>query len=214
MAQVMASYDAMLIPGGGVRAGGVLPSWVAARFDHALAVCGNAFLMPLSAGTTHRPPPLDERGFPITEAAAGARYLVERGIEPGRILLEAASFDTIGNAYFSRVVHVMPRGFGRLLVITSEFHMPRAEAVFRWVYSLEGPGSPCSVDFLSTPNTGIDDASLHRRMAKESASLELFEGHRSRIGSLAELHHWLFADHAAYAARVRPAESAVDLTTY
>src|SRR5436309_11511249 len=61
-------------------------------------------------------------------SSAGARYLLERGAEPGRILMEAVSLDTIGNAYFSRLLHVIPREFRRVLVVTSDFHMPRTQA--------------------------------------------------------------------------------------
>ena len=210
----MAHYDAVLIPGGGVREGGTLSPWVAARFDAALAAAGDAFLMPLSAGTMHRPPQRDERGFPITEAAAGARYLVERGVDPSRILIEAVSLDTIGNAYFSRMIHVVPRGFKRLLVINSAFHMPRTEAIFRWVYSLEGPGAVGSLDFLSTSDATVGEPGLSSRIEKERAGLESFRRLPGRIGSLAELHLWLFTEHAAYTAGARPASPQPDLTTY
>jgi hypothetical protein len=209
---MMADYDAVLIPGGGVREGGKLPPWVAARFDLALAICGNPFLMPLSAGTMYRPPPLEKR-FPISEAAAGARYLVERGVGPNRILIEACSYDTIGNAYFSRVVHVIPSRFQRVLVITSEFHMPRTEVVFRWVYSLNGPGITCSVDFMSAADVGITKDDLSVRIKKERASLEAFRGLQNQITSLADLHQWLFTEHSAYAVKVRP-KTSVDSTTY
>lgn len=209
----MPPYDAILIPGGGVRDNAALPEWVRARFDRALAIPGSPFLIPLSAGTPHRPPPIDEHGFPIAEAAAGARYLLARGVDPHRILIEASSYDTIGNAYFARAVHVDPRGFAHALVITSEFHMPRTEAVFRWVFALPGPGAGCELDFLSTPNTGISEPSLHARLEKERTSLAQFRAVETRIRSLADLHQWLFTEHGAYAAIRRPSEP-VDVGTY
>jgi hypothetical protein len=208
------TYDAILIPGGGVRAGGELPEWVAARFDRALAVAGDAVLMPLSAGTPHRPPPLDERGFPITEARAGAEHLLRRGVDRARIVLEECSYDTIGNAWFSRVLHVIPRGFERVLVITSAFHMARTEAIFRWVYGLDGPGRPCAVEFESTPDIGIEPAALRARMERERARLEGFDRLRGGIAMLAELGEWLFAEHAAYTAGKRQSETGVDAGTY
>src|SRR5512132_4403130 len=107
-------WDAILIAGGGVREGGKLPPWIRGRFDRALELRRhNEWMMPVSAGTVHRPPPLDEDGFPILEAAAGAAYLLERGIPESRILIEAASYDTIGNAYFARTIHCAPRDFER-----------------------------------------------------------------------------------------------------
>jgi uncharacterized SAM-binding protein YcdF (DUF218 family) len=206
------SYDAIFIPGGGVRAGGALPEWVAARFDRALTLAGDALLIPLSAGTPHRPPPLDEWGFPLTEARAGAGYLIRHGVDPLRIVLEECSFDTIGHAYFSRVIHAIPRGLRRILVITSAFHMPRAEAVFRWVYGLDG--SSYDLDFDMTPDAGIDPDALAARLHKERASLEALRPLVARIGSLAGLHAWLFSEHAVYAPGPRPAAAGADTRTY
>lgn len=209
----MPHHDAVLIPGGGVRDNAALPEWVCARFDLALAAPGEPYLIPLSAGTPHRPPPIDARGFPISEADAGARYLLARGADPRRILIEAASYDTIGNAYFSRVIHVAPREFSSALVVTSEFHMPRAEAVFRWTFGLPGPGAGCKLDFLSAPNTGIPGPTLQARLEKERVSLARFRAVQSRIASLAGLHLWLFTEHGAYTAKRPPCEP-VDMGTY
>jgi len=208
----LTAYDAIIIPGGGVREGGALPPWSIARFDRAIEVAGDAWLMPLSAGTPYRPPPLDGRGFPIFEARAGADYLVRRGVDPQRILVEESSYDTIGNAFFSRVIHVVPRGFRRALVITSAFHLARTEAVFRWVYSLDGP--VCSLEFESVPDVGIDAAALEARRAKERESLDAFEKLRGEIGTLAELQQWLFTVHEAYRAGMRSPSTAVDTSTY
>ncbi len=206
----MAMYDAIAIPGGGVCAGGKLPPWVTPRLDRALAVAGGAYLMPLSAGTPHRAPPLDEHGFPWTEARAGARYLAAHGVDRERILMEESSYDTIGNAYFSRMIHAAPRGFARMLVITSAFHMPRTEAIFRWVYGLEGPGAPCAVDFEEVPDCGIDPQALAARGEKERMALDALAALRAEIRTLAQLHAWLFAVHGAYswqAERAAPAQN-------
>ncbi len=210
----MPSYDAVLILGGGVREGGTLPAWVAARFDRALELCGDSLLMPLSAGTPHRPPALDGRGFPIVEAKAGARYLMERGVDPARILIEGSSFDTIGNAYFSRVIHVIPRGFARVLVITSGFHMERAEAVFRWVYSFEAPGTPCAVDFAASPDRGVTSEDLAGRAKRERSSLEIVRRVQKRISSFSDFHRWLFTEHGVYSAGERPPGDNADPSLY
>jgi hypothetical protein len=206
-------YDAILIPGGGLRDGAV-PDWVAARFDRALSIGGDPLLIALSAGTPHRPPPLDSRGFPITEARGGAAYLVGRGVDPRRILLEECSHDTIGNAYFSRVVHAIPRGLRRVLVITSEFHMPRTAAAFEWIYRLQAPGPSCSLDFESVPDVGIASDSLSARLAKEAAGLDGLRALARRIDTLASLHEWLFTGHGAYAPGPRTHAGAVDPATY
>ncbi len=194
----MPGYDAIVVPGGGVRPGGELPPWVTPRLDRALALAGPAWLLLLSAGTPHHPPPLDEHGFPWTEARAGARYLAARGADPARILLEESSFDTIGNAYFARTIHAAPAGFSRLLVVNSNFHMPRTEAIFRWIFALPGPGA-CSVSFECVPDTGAAPAALALRAIKERASLQEVERLAATLRTLPDLHRWIFTAHRAYA---------------
>ncbi|CAD7924523.1 unnamed protein product [Amoebophrya sp. A25] len=95
----------------------------------------------LSLGTPHKPIPVTSEGNSLSEAGAAAKYLIEKhNIPPSMILEEGASLDTIGNAFFLRVVHVeaLQRQFGRLqiAVFTSAFHMPRTEAIFRHVLSI------------------------------------------------------------------------------
>jgi hypothetical protein len=209
----MTEFDVVIIPGGGVRPGGELPAWVKPRLDRALERAGHAWLMPLSAGTPHRPPPLDARGFPILEARAGAEYLVTRGADPRRILMEAASYDTIGNAYFSRVIHAIPRGFRRALVVTSEFHMPRTEAAFRWIWEMPAPGGECALEFESVADAGLDVELLALRREKEQAGLVLLEELRERIRTFDNLHRWVFSEHGVYSAVWR-VEDGVDGRMY
>jgi hypothetical protein len=98
---IMPSYDAILVPGGGVRESGLLPSWVRRRLDLAVQIREESYIVTLSAGTTRRPPPLDAGGYPIFESVAAARYLVAAGVPPHRVLAETHSYDTIGNALCS-----------------------------------------------------------------------------------------------------------------
>jgi hypothetical protein len=67
--------------------------------------------------------------------------------------MKTASYDPIGNAYFSLVIHVPPRRFERLLVVTSEFHIRRTDTLFRWIYGLAGS---FLLHFEATSNDGID----------------------------------------------------------
>jgi hypothetical protein len=68
----------------------------------------NCIIALLSYGTTHKAPPLDSRGFPLSEASVAAKYLVDQGFPVGQILEENVSLDTIGNAYFLRAIHIIP----------------------------------------------------------------------------------------------------------
>jgi len=193
-------FDAILIPGGGVTPSGTVTPWVQARLDRAIALASSTqYFIPLSAGTIHKPPPQDKAKFPVLESIAGARYLVERGIEPSRVLPETSSLDTIGNAYFGRMQHTEPLGLRRLHVITSAFHLPRAEAIFAWIFQLSPPEPPYWLTFEAVPDVGLSEAVLAaRRQREENGRVRVMEV-RSQLTTLAEVHRWLYTDHAAYA---------------
>jgi DUF218 domain len=194
-----AFYDAILIPGGGVRDKGELPPWVKIRLDHAIKLHTTEYILVLSAGTVYKAPPLDENGFPIFESIAAAKYLVNHGINPEAILCETSSYDTVGNAYFSRVIHVEPRGFRKLHIITSAFHMPRTQAIFEWLYGLDCQDGTYQLTFDPTPDIGIAIDDLQARVDKEAGSLKQFLENTAAIHTLQACHQWLFTEHAAYA---------------
>jgi len=198
------NYDAVLIPGGGVTGEGKLPPWVIRRLEKAVGETRAGVFILLSAGTIHKPPPHDDQGFPIFESQAAADYLIHMGIPSQRILIETCSYDTIGNAYFSRVIHVDPCGFRRLLVVTSSFHVARTETVFRWVYGLEPPAKDYLLDFQKVPDYGLSEKVLRERAAREAASLQKIIALRDQIQTLSQLHHWLFSEHEAYRAGGKP----------
>ena len=193
----MGKYDAIVVLGGGLRADGELPEHAKARFNLALATASGEPVVALSAGTTHRPAILDQDGRPLFESTAGARYLIERGMRPERILCESTSYDTIGNAYFSRVQILEPLEWRRLLVITSQFHLRRTEAIFRWIYGLDAP-IPYSLEFAASPDRGLSEAALSARQAREAASLQSVQQLSARLTSLPALTRWLFTEHQAY----------------
>ena len=193
------TYDVILIPGGGVREGGNLPPWVKARLDFAISLQKGEYILTLSAGTPHKPPPIDNDGFPIFESVAAANYLQSKGINSQKILIETSSYDTIGNAYFSRMIHVEPRKFKKLLIITSNFHLIRTESIFRWVYGLNSESRAYELNFLAVDDVGISTQALQERKEKERLSLTNFLEVKSQIKNLSTLHQWLFTKHSAYA---------------
>ena len=206
-------FDAVIVPGGGLADGKPAP-WVAARLDEAFKYDRRtgSYLV-LSRGTTHKPPPLDASGFPIDESAASARYLVEKGVDPSRILLESWSLDTIGNAAFARLMHADLRGWRRILVVTSRLHMPRTKAIFEWVFALPAaasshrkaaatPARSVRLEFAEVKDAdALDARALESRRQKEQDSLrKLKEETMPEILDLARLHSFLFEQHAAYRA--------------
>jgi uncharacterized SAM-binding protein YcdF (DUF218 family) len=193
----MVEFDAVLIPGGGLALSGNLVPFVRARLDRALAHSADLYI-PLSAGTPHLPPPLDARGYPVFEAIPAAQYLHERGVPKSRILTETCSYDTIGNAYFARTAHTDPRSLRRLLIVTSKFHMPRTEAVFRWVFGA-APFHAYDLSFESTADIGLSPEALEARAQRERTSLAVVRDLATSIATLSGLHQWLFTEHGAYA---------------
>jgi hypothetical protein len=193
------AYDAILVLGGGLRKNGELPEHAKRRLDLALQRQSGEPLVALSAATAHFPAVLDGDGRPLFESTAGARYLIERGIDPRRVFCESTAYDTIGNGYFSRVQIVEPMGWRRLLVITSEFHVARTESIFRWIYSLDAPGR-FTLEFAASSNDGLSDAALSARRLHEEASLSVVEELRKRLTSLRAVAGWLFTEHGQYQA--------------
>lgn len=185
-----------------------MPAWVEARFDYVLSLKTDAPIVCLSGGTVHRPSPLDGSGRPVFEAVAGARYLLNKGVFPQRVYTEISSYDTIGNALFARLIHTSPRGWRRLLVVNSEFHMPRTVEIFRTVFGLL-PDEGYELEFQSTPNVGIQFRALEARLSRELISLEAFK--QLAFTSIAELHAWLYECHKAYIPLADLPESAAEL---
>jgi hypothetical protein len=195
----MPCYDAILVPGGGVRENGELSTWVKLRLEKAMDLADGAPILTLSAGTTHRIPPREPNGWPLLEAVAMARYLEGQGYPPTLLWPEAASYDTIGNAYFARLTHTEPAGLRNLMVITSQFHMPRTEMIFRWVFSLDPLSPSYKLTFLATPDSGMSYDVLEARQTKERARIETLEPLIQVHRSLKSLHRWLYTEHSAYA---------------
>lgn len=81
-----------------------------------------------------------------SEAAAGARFFTDLGIDETRLLLEPRARNTEENAQFSRDL-VQPAAGETWLLVTSGYHMPRAVALFR---RAGFPVVPWPADYLST----------------------------------------------------------------
>jgi len=161
-------------------------------------------------GPPHKPGPLDVAGFERHEAGDNAKYLMQKGVSPSSILEESLSLETIGNAYHARVIHCDVAGFRRLVIINSEFHMPRTKAVFGHVYRLPAStswwgstDSAYQLKFVSTANH-LPEEVLKQRLAKERLSLPRFSPQspwQDSTPTLRELHRWLYAENTAYATK-------------
>lgn len=95
---------AIIIPGGGLSVKGECPSHTKLRIEKAFLLYNakkklkeDVCIITLSGGTPYKPNPVDANGFPILEATAATKMLLEMGVPPQDLLEEAFSLDTIGN---------------------------------------------------------------------------------------------------------------------
>jgi hypothetical protein len=202
--------DAIIVPGGGSQRGrepDTLPVWVLRRLDRAYELWKEnpaAVILPLSAGTPHRPNYVTADGWHVLEATSAALYLLQKkGVPASSIYREYSSLDTIGNAFFARVQHADVCGWKKIVVVTSEFHMPRTEAIFRWVFGLPpapADGTATQLSFISVSDDGI--AGMELRREREQQSLATFVSKTipsfPPSTSLRDLHHWIWTQHRAY----------------
>lgn len=96
------SVPVILIPGGGLTNDGKVPNHVQLRLNKAFELYEKlkdryCIIITLSGGTTHKPNPLNDQGFPISEATASILKLIEMGIPSTNLYEELFSLDTIGN---------------------------------------------------------------------------------------------------------------------
>ena len=196
----MQNFDCILIPGGGLLEDGSLPPWTIARLNYALSVNNECrWFILLSGGTIHKPPPVNESGYPIFESRELAKHLRDAGINSNRILTEISSYDTIGNAHFARLLFTDPLLLKKLLIVTSEFHMPRTKAIFEWVFHLPPLPFKYQLDFKSTPNEGLSSQALAARIQREESSLDILRNTTQKINTLDKFITWLYTEHTAYA---------------
>ncbi|KAL3902938.1 MAG: hypothetical protein SGPRY_011867 [Prymnesium sp.] len=122
-------FHAIIIPAGGQLEEGP-PAHVLARLERALQLYRMApspkpYLITTAHGTPHKPCPRDVVGFERHEAQDNAQWLIRHGVPPDAMLEESLSLETVGNAFFTRVIHTDTRSLRRLVVVNNRFHMPR-----------------------------------------------------------------------------------------
>lgn len=156
-------------------------------------------------GTTHKPKWVDSAGYAVPEAALMGQQLAKLGVRMEHIYVEGYSDDTIGNAYFLRVMHFDPRpDWARVLIITSEFQMARAKAIYDWIFGLQSVGwHRHELSYESVADTdALPPRVLRGRRAREAASLQTFtNGELVKRTRLAEVHDWIHTKHSAYTVR-------------
>jgi len=137
-----------------------------------------------------------------------AEYLLAKGVPSSKVYKEWASYDTIGNAYYTLTSHVYARGWRNISVLTSDFHMPRSKVIFEWIFKLAAdagteklrhvPEGEYNLSFISVSDEGIDPEIVSSRRAREAQSLKTLEVTASEITTLDALHEWFHMEHRCY----------------
>lgn len=71
----------------------------------------------------------DPAGVGHTEASATAAVLMDIGVPADAILQESQATTTAENAWF--ILRWIPKGTGKVFIITSDFHIARATYIFQ-----------------------------------------------------------------------------------
>jgi hypothetical protein len=80
---------------------------------------------------------------------ASKEYAIELGVPEDHICAETYSLDTTGAAYFTKKTVLEPRGIRSVVIVTSDYHMPRTMRIFRTMlgpeYIVEGVNVDISI---------------------------------------------------------------------
>jgi uncharacterized SAM-binding protein YcdF (DUF218 family) len=210
------NLDAVIIAGGGAPSSlDVPPLYVQKRADDAakivhkfqqISLGGGRKSLPilcLSAGTAHVPQLLSPDGLPIWESTSTAAYLAKEHQLNENVYVETTSYDTIGNAYFTRTSHTDINGWRNLLIITNEFHMTRTAAIFDWIFlkcsSQAQRSDRYKLYYLSTPNVGLTLEAVEARRTREIESTQNVQENLSKqYTTLAKVWSFLNQEHSLY----------------
>lgn len=149
-----------------------------------------------SAGTPHRLPYINSNGYHVFECDSMARYLIEKHqINPNDIYREYISYDTIGNAFFSKLNFIDPMKIKNFVVITSQFHIKRAKFIFEWIFD-----NNYNITYHTSNNGSIDNNILQDRLKKEDSSIAQLKDNieKYNLNNFISIYSWLYKYHNAY----------------
>lgn len=157
-------FDCALVLGAGVREDGTPSDVLRDRLDVALALHRNGLAPRIIVSGDHR-----ERSY--DEPNAMRRYLEAHGVPPSAIFMDHAGLDTYSSVW--RAKHVF--GVERVIVVTQDFHLPRALYVAR---SLGMTAEGASADLRAY--RGIAWQNVRETMSRTKAFFDVAVGRRPR----------------------------------
>lgn len=152
----------------------------------------------MGGGTYHKPPVLNDEQYVIHESTACANYLLDFDIKPTDIYKEWSSYDTIANGYYAFSNYIHPMEFSSIMVITSQFHMDRTKAIFKYFNNLHYKNNNVKLFFHSTNNI-ITGEVLKQRIERENNSLISFKTNViDKKKTLRDFLKWFYEEHNSY----------------
>jgi len=179
--------NSLIILGGGLK-GRELNGHTKLRYDKSLKIEHKLDHIICSSGHTYRKEGLKSK---ISEAEAGRRYLVKRGVDEKKIILEDKSTDTFSNAYYCRKI-IDRLKVKELTVITSRFHMAKARFLFKIVF----PADDYKMKFVKSKNgklskLALKNRKIHERLVLNFYKKHLFKTYRVRRGDMKSIENFL-----------------------
>ena len=119
---VNSDKQALVVLGSGLHADGTMPNKYLRRLRLTLSAAKaypNAKIIVSGGAPKHG----------VTEAALGKEWLIKNGIAATRIITEARSASTVGNARYSMAI-LVERGFTHYAIISDASHLRRAAVLF------------------------------------------------------------------------------------
>ena len=134
-------YDAIIVLGAQVLMNGEPNTQLQWRLDAALEAWRARQVPIVTCGAQGK----DE---PLPEAEAMKRYLTERGVPGALVLTDPDSYNTNQNLRNAGRLLRETEGIRKVLIVTSDYHLPRAMALARdQGFEASGLGSPCKPEF-------------------------------------------------------------------
>lgn len=190
---------------GGLQENGEVHEFVKIRLDKAIELYNHysdfqqCKIIVMGGGTYHKPPILNDSNYVIHESSSCALYLTQQGdVDPKDIYREWSSYDTIANGYYAYLNYIQPLNVKEFVLITSEFHMPRAKVIFDYFNDILFH-SQLQIHFVETENNGINEDVLQERCERENNSKINFEKKIvNKIRTMMDFSKWLYEEHGAY----------------
>lgn len=181
----MRAYDAIIILSNEMGSDGTLNQESIARANYAIRLTDK--LNPqfiITSGWAYRQDSL------IDIADAVKAYLIKCGLNSEKIITDSNSRDTVGDAFFSRVNIVEPLKLNKICVVTSNYHVPRTQKIFNFIY-----GSGFSIDVVGAKVDVTSDI-VRKEMSSSRKFKQTFQG--VKTGNIKEIYTALRSRHPFY----------------